>query len=84
MSDLCPGSGTQPVAAIDREKSIRRGKVMVDCYGTCGHCGRDYYITSKGVIHIHRGLPPRPGGGCPYRCSHECDFNCYHEREVEP
>ena len=29
MSDLCPGSGTQPAAAVDREKTFRRGKVMI-------------------------------------------------------
>ena len=77
MSDLCPGSGTQPAAAVDHEKTFRRGKVMIDRYGTCGYCRRDYYITSKGVLHVHRGLPLRPDGGCPYRCSPDCDFNCY-------
>ena len=83
--DRCPGSHTAPRALVDRERNIRRGRVMIDSYGICDYCRREYYVRSplsgkRGagpVIRVHKGLPKRPDGGCPYRCSYYCDFDCY-------
>lgn len=52
----CPGSGAPPAAPADRDAMLRRGKVMIDRYGTCRFCRRDYYITSEGVLNVHKGL----------------------------
>lgn len=76
-TDRCPGSHTAPHALVDRNTAVRMGRGMVDSYGICGHCRRAYYITSAGVLHVHKGLPKRPDGGCPYRCPYYCDFDCY-------
>ena len=81
MNTPCPGSHTTPSALVDRETSIRRGRKMVDSYGICRYCRREYYIRGDGTLHTHTGLPKRDGS-CPYKCpGPECDFACYHPKD---
>ncbi len=53
MADTCPGSHKPPHAAVPRERAIRMARVMVDSYGICPHCRREYYVLGNGTIHLH-------------------------------
>ena len=76
-TDHCPGSQTRPCSL-----KIRPDRVMAASYGVCGYCRRDYYVRSDGLLHVHKGLPRRADGGCPYACGPSCDFACYAPKEA--
>lgn len=66
----CPGSGF-------KTEHYRSTHQIERYYTRCPFCRRGFSVNYDGRIRIHRGLPPRTDGGCPYTCTADCDFNCY-------